>query len=102
MEAAFFVVGIFPPPTARPDILALFDGTRAGGTADARIVLLVERIDGNFVLLNVFLDLFQGPVGKRIDLDQGRVVGILTHFGNVRARDVLIPADTGDPRFQRG
>ncbi len=102
MEAAFFVVGVFPPPAARADILALFNGACAGGATDTRIVLFVERIGGNFVLLNIILDLFQSPIGDRIDLDQGRVVFILAYFGNVRARDHLIPADTGDPRFQRG
>ena len=100
MQAAFFMVGVFPPPAAGADILSLFNWSCAGGTADTRIVLFVERIDGNLVLFDVFLNLFQRPVGDRVDLDQGRVVGIFTHLGNVRAGDVLVPADTGDPCFQ--
>ncbi len=101
MQAAFFVVGVFPPPTARPDILSLFDRPGAGGAADARIILFVERVDRNFVLFDIILNLVQRPVGNRVDFNQGRAISILANFLNVGARDVLIPADTGDPRLQR-
>ena len=57
MEAAFFMVGVFPPPAAGADIFPLFDGTRAGGAADTRVVLLVERIGGDFVFFDIVLNL---------------------------------------------
>ena len=101
MQAAFFMVGVFPPPASGADIFPLFNGTCAGGTADARIVLFMERIDGNLVLLDIIFNLFKRPVSNRINLDQGRVVRILCDFLDVGAGHVLVPADASDPRFQR-
>jgi len=85
VDAAFFVFGVFPPPAARPDIFSLFDGPGAGGTADARVILFVKRVDGNLVLFDIVLNLFQRPIRQGVDLDQGRVIFILRDFGNVGA-----------------
>ncbi len=60
----------------------------------------MQGVDEHFVLFDVFLDLRQGPVGQRIDLDQGRVVGVFADFGKIRTGDALFAADAGDPRVQ--
>ena len=102
MQATLFMVGFFPPPATGADVFAFFDGACAGGAADTRIVLFVERIDGDFVLCDVVFHLFERPVGDRVDLDEGRAVGIFTNFGDVGAGDDLVPANPGDPRVQIG
>ena len=60
---------VFPPPAAGAEVLAQADGAGAGRAADAGEKLVVQRVVGDVVELDVVPDVAPGPVGQRVDLD---------------------------------
>ena len=64
--------------------------------------LLMQSVDGNGMLCEVFLDLGLSPVRKRIDFDEGRVVRVFGDFRNLRAGDALFPAQARHPGVEPG
>lgn len=63
-------------PATRPLIFVLLD--RLGGVVvtNALVTTVEQLVVGNIVVLDVLLDLFEGPVGKRVDLDQASLVNL--------------------------
>ena len=67
MQAALFGIGIFPPPAAGADIFAGLNGAGAGLAADGRKALVMKRIIGHLMAVNVIPYGFFGPVCQRIE-----------------------------------
>src|SRR6266849_3032913 len=70
VQAAFLVLGRFPPPAAGAHVLAGLDGARAGRTADRWIALRVQRIHRQGMLARVLLH--RRALGK-VALDEDAV-----------------------------
>src|SRR5439155_10483223 len=85
-----------PGPAPGPGILAGLHRTGAVGAADTRIVLVVERIVGDLVQLDVGPDVLGRPPGERVELDQSELQVPFDQLG-VRARGRLLASDAGDP-----
>src|SRR5689334_9966435 len=106
VEAALLEGGFLPPPAALALVLAGMDGTRAGLAADGDEAAVVERVVGHVVLADVGPDLLRGPVGQRVELEQGPVGraegGIELDDGDGGARaGALILALAGHPGLHR-
>src|SRR5487761_1494589 len=101
MQAAFLVLGGFPPPAAGAHVLAGPDGARAGCAANARIAAVVERVVGHGVLADVAPDCVIGPIGQRIELVQS-VLSVPFLQRQRATRDRLRAALPGDPRAPAG
>ena len=56
MQAAFLVLGAFPPPAAGAHVLAGLDGARAGRAADGGVAAVVQRVVGHAVRAQVVPD----------------------------------------------
>jgi hypothetical protein len=69
VQAAFFFTVVFPPPSSGPEVLAGTDGTGAGGAADADESLIVQRVIGNIVPVDVIPDPGGIPVQERVVFD---------------------------------
>src|SRR5688572_28534046 len=87
-------------PSPRARIFARCHRTRAPGAAEARIVLIVERVVGNGILADVAPDALGAPVGERIDFPEGEPP-VPLELPRARTRRGLVAADAGDPRIQR-
>src|SRR6266849_3473160 len=98
VQAAFLVLGRFPPPAAGAHVLAGLDGARAGRTADRWIALRVQRIHRQGMLARVLPGLRLGPVGERIELDEAAVLQIQIDHRHLRASGRLLAAQARDPR----
>ena len=70
MQAALFVLRLFPPPPAGADALPRFDRPRARGAPDRGITPVMERVVWHVVAADVIPNLRIRPVRKRIDLDK--------------------------------
>ena len=62
MQPAFLRIRVLPRPSAGAFGFAVFDGSGAGGAADALIAIIVEFIIGDATSFNVVFDLTQGPI----------------------------------------
>src|SRR3989475_6422066 len=85
-------------PAPGPRILAGLHRAGAVGAADARIVLVMERVVGDLVQLDVGPDVLPLPFGERVELDQFELRVPFDQLG-ARARGRLLAADAGDPGF---
>src|SRR5881397_4339897 len=85
-----------PGPAPGPGILAGLHRAGAVGAAYARIVLVVERVVGDLVQLDVRPDVLGLPPGERVELDQPELGVPFDQLG-VRARRGLLASDAGDP-----
>lgn len=56
-------------PSASTLILSLLDGNSGVPVADGLVALVEESVIGDVVLLDVVVDLLEGPSGQRVDLD---------------------------------
>src|SRR5207244_11796243 len=74
---------LFPPPASRPGVSARLDRPRARRAADALIALRIQRVRRHVVVADVIPDLFVGPVGKWIDLDDAAVVVVQLDLADV-------------------
>src|SRR6267378_1093110 len=101
MNAAFAMLDEFPPPASRARVLARDDRTSAGRAADRAVALVVERVVGNAVRVNVFPHLGFAPCRQRIEFLQA-VRGVELALGELRARRGLLAALPGDPRALAG
>ena len=70
MQPAFFLLILFPPPTARALGLTDAEGARAWRTADGRKATIVQRIVWNAIVRDVARNIARGPIRERVDLDQ--------------------------------
>lgn len=70
MQSAFSVVGVFPPPSSRSDILAGLYGASTRLTANAGVALVVELVIGHAVLMNILPYLLLSPLDEWVDLDE--------------------------------
>lgn len=70
MQSAFSVVGVFPPPSSRSDILARLHGACAGLAANAGVSLIVELVIGYAMLMDIVPHLLLSPLDERIHLDK--------------------------------
>src|SRR5919201_3998681 len=87
-------------PAAGPLVLAADDRARARHAADRGIALVVQRVVGNLVDVEVGLNALRVPVDDVLhlpDVVPFRPLELL----RVRARDGLLAADAGDPRVVR-
>src|SRR6186997_2034955 len=66
MQATFFFVGIFPPPSAGPEIVARLNGPCTGRATDTYKSPVVQRIIGHTIFLYIFLYIFSSPVKERM------------------------------------
>src|SRR5215475_9672066 len=70
MQAAFFVLGLLPPPASRPNVFARLDGAGARRAADAREPRGMERIGRHIVAPDIAPDVVFTPVSERIELGE--------------------------------
>src|SRR5256712_3512790 len=84
-----------PGPAPGPGILAGLHRAGAVGAADAGIVLVVERVVGDLVQLDVGPDVLGLPPGERVELDQPELGDPFDQLG-VRASGRLLASDDGD------
>ena len=101
LQPAFLAVLVFPPPAAGADVLAGLDGARAGLATDGWEALGVQRIDGDGVLFDVALEMLEGPIGDRVDLDEV-VLGVPGGERHLGALGRLIAAQARDPPGSSG
>src|SRR6266545_8354467 len=83
-------------------MLAGRDRAGARRAADRRVALVVERVDGNAVLVGVGAHLVHRPARERVDLGDAAVRAIDLDLGRRRPRDRLIVAEAGHPRVEAG
>src|SRR6185503_20323022 len=96
VQSAFFFPGSFPPPAPRAWILARGHRPGARRTADRRVALLMQGVDGHFEIPGVAADVGVAPVRERVELlDAARRIRFLDRDG--RARRGLPAAHPGDP-----
>src|SRR5688572_23330526 len=95
VQAALGLFFAAPPP--RPGVLAGRNRARARRAADARVVLIVERVVRHLMLSHVRLDLLKGPARERVDLDEAEAP-IPSDDRRVRAFGRLVAPNGGDPR----
>src|SRR5262245_54478561 len=87
-------------PSTRPLVLADDDRPRARDAADRRVALVVQRVVGNLVDVDVCLEALGVPVDERMDLPDAVALRPLDAL-RVRARECLLSADAGDPGVVR-
>src|SRR5215210_7473632 len=92
VDAALELVGA--RPTACALVLADDDGTRARNAADGGIALIVQRVVGNLVHVDVRLHALGVPVDEGLDLPDAVAVGPFDLL-RVRARQRLLAAYPG-------
>src|ERR1700735_3783261 len=98
VQSTFALLGLFPPPATRAMILARHDRPGAGRTADARITLLMEAVEGQLACADVRPDLLLSPVEQRAELVQA-VLRIPLDGCALRAGLRLFAPHAGDPRI---
>src|SRR6185369_3460231 len=86
-------------PTSRALAFVVLDRSGARHTADRRIALVVKRVVGNVVLVDVAPHVALGPSGQGIDLDQTK---LRVTFDDLRVCSCrgLFATNRGDPRSQ--
>src|ERR1022692_4502550 len=102
VQTALLVLGVLPPPAAGARVLTGLDGARARGAADRRIAAIVQRVDGDAVLLGVGAHLFHRPADQRVDLHDVAVGAIDLDLGRLGAGDRLLVAQARHPRLEAG
>src|SRR3954462_11354651 len=75
-------------PASRALVLAGHDGTRARDTTDGRVALVVQRVVGNLVDVDVRLHALRVPVDDGLDLPDAVALGPLDLL-RVRTRERL-------------
>ena len=104
MQPALLGIGIFPPPSARTEILNPLDCPRAGRAADTGVALIMKPVVGHVIVPDIVPHLIVTPVRQRIDLDNIAVFSVQLDFSYVAPRYGLLAAQSGHPRseiFQR-
>src|SRR5437763_11613726 len=81
---------------AGPASVAAGAGPGAGGAADRGISLVVQRVVGELVLVDVAPQVLLAPVGQRIHLPDSALL-VTLELGRRRPRGGLLPANAGDP-----
>lgn len=61
-------------PATSSLVLAFLDRLSRVPVTDRTVTLRHQGVDGNVVLLDVVVDLLEGPVRKRVDLDHARII----------------------------
>ena len=83
-------------PAARTRVLPRFDGFRAGPAADAWITVIMQRVIGQVVRLDMLPYLVTRPLSQRIELDH--LVGIIPFDKFCICPECrLVATDAGDP-----
>src|SRR4029077_20300249 len=82
-----------PPPAAGAGGLAGRDGARAGGAADRRVPLCIQRMHGDLVVAEVVPDLLLRPLGERVELEETAMVVVDLDFADVRTACPLVAAE---------
>src|SRR3990167_1538736 len=103
MQSTLLMFRILPPPPARANILTRLYGHGATTAADTNESFRMQRIDIHFIFCDVFMDIFQRPIGQGVDL-YFLVLPIPFKRLNIAARDGLRPAQAAYPGikpFQR-
>src|SRR5581483_1560889 len=96
MQAALFVLGRLPPPSARALIFTGLNGARARRAADARVSERVQLVLRQVVDVDVLRELFVAPLEERIELDEPALVEL--ERLERRARHRLRRTQAGRPR----
>ncbi len=92
---ATFRLGI-ARPAAGTWVFTGFHGLCTGPATNAGVTVIMQRIIGEVMGVDMFPHLVACPRGKRIELDH--LVGIVPfHKPGIRTEGRLIAADTGDP-----
>src|SRR3989338_10530742 len=97
MQTAFLVLGIFPPPPSRADILTGLDRARTRSAADRGISQIMQLIMRHFVLFNIIPNFVMGPVCDRVYLQYSIVSFVDFYFLYFRTRHRLLTTKTRDP-----
>src|SRR5258708_37932389 len=66
---------LLPPPATGAGVGARFNRAGARRTTDTLIPLLVQRVEGHIVFVDVVPHRFVGPVRQRIDFDHAALIG---------------------------
>ena len=61
-------------PAARSLVFVITDGLSGVVVADALVATVEQFVVGHIVVLNVLLDLIEGPVGQGVDLDEASLI----------------------------
>src|SRR5918994_4263295 len=90
-----------PGPAARPGVLA--DGRLPGavGAADRRVALVVQRVVGDVVLVDVGPDLLLRPIGEWVQLPEPEAP-VPAELRRPSARLGVRAANAGDPQIDGG
>src|SRR5581483_5225852 len=99
MDAALFLLLVFPPPASGARVFAGLHGARARRAADRDEAAGMQRIDRDIVGGDVGGQLLRGPIGHRIDLDQ-RMRLVPGGECDVGAGRGMLAADAGDPALR--
>lgn len=99
MQSAFAMIGIFPPPSPRSDILAGLHGACAGLTANAGVALVVELVIGYAMLMDIVPHLLLSPLDERIYLDKSVHV-VPFHEVHVLTGHALLTSQSAHPHVE--
>src|SRR5438132_8570546 len=97
MQAALLDAVLLPPPAAGALVLAGLGGAGAGGAADRRVALAVERVQRQGGLACVSPDLVPSPFRQWRDLGDAAMGGVGGRDGGGRPGGALVAAEAGDP-----
>ena len=104
VQPALFGLRIFPPPTARAEILDPLDRAGARSATDTGVALIVKPVVGHVIIPDIVPHLIVTPVRQRVDLDYIVVFSVQLDFSYRAPRYGLLAAQSGHPRpeiFQR-
>ena len=99
MQSALSVIGVFPPPSSRADILAGFHGACTGLAADAGITFVVKLVIRNAMLMDIVPHLLFGPFDERVHLDESVYV-VPFHEVHVLAGHALLSSQSAHPHVE--
>lgn len=98
VEATFFFVCIFPPPSSGAKVFAGSDGACTGCAADADKAFVVQRIIRYVELFDVVACLLGGPVEQGVEFDH--LIGFVPFNGRqVFSGRGMFCTEAGDPYF---